>query len=137
MWPSCYILNRLHFYFHFNEKWLSGDYISWFYCNICLDKIFILIHSRDCCEEEVDLLIRAQKISLKNVLSADYKSFPHLTSPSSFSTRQTMKNQIIFCTLIFGVCLVNGAILLHPFTMVIKKLDLYHIAMQVGRIRKG
>ena len=43
-------VNCSQFFFHFNEKRLSVDYISWIYYQICLDKKFILIHPRHCCD---------------------------------------------------------------------------------------
>ena len=49
VWARWQILNGSQFFFHFNEKWLSVDNISWIYYQICLDKNFLLIHLWDCC----------------------------------------------------------------------------------------
>ena len=46
VWAKRKILNASHFYLNFNEKWLSGDSITWIYYQICLDKIFF---SNACC----------------------------------------------------------------------------------------
>ena len=50
VWARWQILNGSQFLFHFNDKWLSVDNISWIYYQICLDKIFLLIYLRDCCD---------------------------------------------------------------------------------------
>ena len=50
VWARWQILNGSQFFFHFNDKWLSVDNISWIYYQICLDKKFLLTHLRDCCE---------------------------------------------------------------------------------------
>ena len=49
VWARWQNLNRSKFYFHFNEKWLSGDNISWIYYHLYLDKKFLLISLRDSC----------------------------------------------------------------------------------------
>ena len=41
--------NASHFYFHFNEKWLTCDYILWIYYRFALDFFFLLIYFRNCC----------------------------------------------------------------------------------------
>ena len=50
VWARWQILNGSQFLFHFNDKWLSVDNISWIYYQNCLDKKFLLIHLRDCCD---------------------------------------------------------------------------------------
>ena len=49
VWARWQILNGSQFFFHFNDKWLAVDNISWIYYQICLDKKVLLIHLRDCC----------------------------------------------------------------------------------------
>ena len=49
VWARWQILNGSQFFFHFNEKWLSVDNISWIHYQICLDKNLLPIHLRDCC----------------------------------------------------------------------------------------
>ena len=58
VWTRWQILNGSQFFFHFNEKWLSVDNISWIHYQFCLDKKNLLIHLWDCCALWIELVYR-------------------------------------------------------------------------------
>ena len=71
VWARWQILNGSQFFFHFNDKWLSVDNISWIYYQICLDKNSLLIQLQDCCAISTTARLFSQQFSLAVVLSND------------------------------------------------------------------
>ena len=75
VWARWQILNGSQFFFHFNEKRLSVDNISWIYHPICLDKIFLLIHLWDCCDLLFDIIQQSSLLYFLSLFSGMHIRF--------------------------------------------------------------
>ena len=90
VWARWQILNGSQFFFHFNDKWLSVDNISWIYYQICLDKNFLLIHLRDCCGKRLSFFNEdTQNTVLHNSLCPSENKL-------SKSREESLSNWVVF-----------------------------------------